>query len=57
VQTNPVQTTQAKYTGIRGALVFESNFSMMDGQTNYTYQPDTDPDAIRYVDTVTGEGR
>ena len=43
VQTNPVQTTQAKYTGIRGSLVFESNFSVMDGQTNYTYQPDTDP--------------
>ena len=41
VQTNPVQTTQAKYTGIRGRLVFESNFSIMDGQTNYTYQPDT----------------
>jgi hypothetical protein len=57
VQTNPVQTTQAKYTGIRGALVFESNFSVMDGQTNYTYQPDTAPDAIRYVDTVTGEVR
>ena len=43
VQTNPVQTTQAKYTGIKGSLVFESNFSVMDGQTNYTYQPDTDP--------------
>ena len=52
-QTNPVQTTQAKYTGIRGALVFESNFSIMDGQTNYTYQPDTAPDAIRWVDNVT----
>src|SRR5688500_3924631 len=38
VQTNPVQTTQVKYTGIRGPLVFESNFSVMDGQTNYTYQ-------------------
>ncbi|HEX6162625.1 MAG TPA: TonB-dependent receptor [Vicinamibacterales bacterium] len=57
VQTNPVQTTQAKYTGIRGALVFESNFSVMDGQTNYTYQPDTAADAIRYVDIVTGEVR
>jgi hypothetical protein len=57
VQTNPVQTTQAKYTGIRGALVFESNFSIMDGQTNYTYQPDTAPDAIRYVDIITGEVR
>jgi hypothetical protein len=55
VQTNPVQTTQAKYTGIKGALVFESNFSVMDGQTNYTYQPDTDPNAIRRVDNVTGK--
>ena len=42
VQTNPVQTTQVKYTGIRSRLVFESNFSVMDGQTNYTYQPGTD---------------
>jgi hypothetical protein len=57
VQTNPVNTYQAKYTGIRGPLVFESNFSLMDGQTNYTYQPDTAPDAIRYVDNVTGEVR
>ena len=57
MQTNPVQTTQAKYTGIRGSLVFESNFSIMDGQTNYTYQPDTAADAIRYVDNVTGEVR
>jgi hypothetical protein len=47
VQTNPVQTTQAKYSGIRGSVVFESNFSVMDGQTNYLYQPDTAPDAIR----------
>src|SRR4029079_8806432 len=30
VQTNPVQTTQAKYTGIRNRMVFESNFSVMD---------------------------
>ncbi|MBY0496136.1 MAG: TonB-dependent receptor [Cyanobacteria bacterium] len=57
VQANPVQTTQAKYTGIRGALVFESNFSVMDGETKYTYQPETAPDAIRYVDNVTGEVR
>ena len=53
VQTNPVQTTQAKYTGIKGSLVFESNFSVMDGQTNYTYQPDTAADAIRRIDTGT----
>lgn len=55
VQTNPVQTTQAKYTGIRGSLVFESNFSVMDGQTNYTYQPDTDPNSVRIIDTGTTE--
>ena len=53
VQTNPVQTTQAKYTGIRGSLVFESNFSVMDGQTNYTYQPDTDRSLVRIIDTAT----
>ena len=55
VQTNPVQTTQAKYTGIRGSLVFESNFSVMDGQTNYLYQPDTDLSTVRIIDTVTTE--
>lgn len=52
-QTNPVQTTQAKYTGIKGSLVFESNFSVMDGQTNYLYQPETDPNSVRIIDTVT----
>jgi hypothetical protein len=51
VQGNPVQTTQAKYTGIRGSLVFESNFSVMDGQTDYTYQPDTDRSLVRIIDT------
>jgi hypothetical protein len=55
VQTNPVQTTQAKYTGIRGSLVFESNFSVMDGVTNYTYQPDTDQSLVRIIDTATNE--
>jgi hypothetical protein len=52
VQTNPVQTTQAKYTGIRNRMVFESNFSVMDGQTNYLYQPDTPASAIRRVDNT-----
>jgi hypothetical protein len=33
--------------------VFESNFSVMDGQTNYTYQPDSDPNLPRIIDTVT----
>lgn len=55
VQTNPVQTTQVKYTGIKGSLVYESNFSVMDGQTNYLYQPDTAADAIRKVDVGTNE--
>jgi hypothetical protein len=55
VQTNPVQTTQAKYTGIKNRLVFESNFSVMDGQTNYTYQPDTDKSLVRIIDTGTTE--
>jgi hypothetical protein len=55
VQTNPVQTTQAKYTGIFGPrLVFESAFSVMDGQTNYSYQPGTPADAIRFVDFTIG---
>jgi hypothetical protein len=55
VQTNPVQTTQVKYTGVFGArLVYESGFSVMDGQTNYTYQPDTAADAIRWVDFTIG---
>ena len=52
VQTNPVQTTQAKYTGIRGRMVYESNFSVMDGVTNYLYQPGTPADTIRRVDNT-----
>jgi hypothetical protein len=55
VQTNPAQTTQAKYTGVFGPrLVYESAFSVMDGQTNYTYQPGTPADAIRWVDFTDG---
>jgi hypothetical protein len=55
LQTNPAQTTQAKYTGVFGPrLVFESAFSVMDGQTNYTYQPGTPEDAIRWVDFTVG---
>jgi outer membrane receptor protein involved in Fe transport len=52
LQTNPASTTQAKYTGIKGHLVFESNFSAMVGQTNYLYQPGTPADAIRRVDNT-----
>jgi len=51
-QTNPASTTQAKYTGIRNRLVFESNFSVMDGQTNYLYQDGTPATAIRRVDNT-----
>jgi hypothetical protein len=54
-QTNPASTTQAKYTGIKNRLVFESNFSVMDGQTNYLYQDGTPATAIRRVDTPRSE--
>jgi hypothetical protein len=55
VQTNPAQTTQVKYTGVFGPrLVYESAFSVMDGQTNYSYQPGTPTDAIRWVDFTVG---
>ena len=52
VQTNPASSTQAKYTGIRNKLVYESSFSLMKGQTNYLYQPDTPPTAFRVRDTT-----
>ncbi|MBL8137399.1 MAG: TonB-dependent receptor [Acidobacteria bacterium] len=55
VQANPAQTFQAKYTGIRNRLVYESNFSIMDGETKYTYQPDTAAGAIRKVDNARSE--
>jgi hypothetical protein len=55
-QTNPASTTQAKYTGIKGRLVFESNFSVMDGQTNYLYQDGTPANAIRRVDNTLSTG-
>jgi hypothetical protein len=51
VQTNPASSTQAKYTGIRNKLVYESSFSIMDGITSYNYQPDTPANAVRVVDT------
>jgi hypothetical protein len=54
-QINPVQTTQVKYTGIKNRLVYESNFSVMDGVTWYTYQKDTPADAIRKIDTTLAE--
>jgi len=54
VQSNPAQTIQAKYSGIFNRLVFESNFSVMDGETKYDYQPGTDG-AIRRVDNARSE--
>ena len=55
VQTNPASSTQAKYTGIRNRLVYESSFSIMDGQTNYFYQPDTPANAVRMEDATRNE--
>ena len=52
VQTNPASSTQAKYTGIRNKTVFESSFSIMKGETDYSYQPNTPANAIRVVDTT-----
>src|SRR5262245_2569883 len=52
VQTNPVGTPQFKFTNVHGRTVFESNFSLMDGQTNYLYQPGTPADAIRRQDNT-----
>jgi hypothetical protein len=54
-QINPVQTTQVKFTGIRNRLVYESNFSVMDGVTHYTYQDGTPADAIRKIDNTLQE--
>ena len=52
VQTNPASSTQAKYTGVRRRLVYESAFSLMKGQTNYFYQPDTPATAVRMEDAT-----
>ncbi len=54
VQHNPASSTQAKYTGIRKKLVYESSFSVMDGRTSYLYQPDTPPNAVRKEDATAG---
>ena len=52
VQTNPASSTQAKYTGIHNKTVFESSFSIMKGETDYSYQPNTPLTAIRVVDST-----
>jgi len=54
VQTNPASSTQAKYTGIRNKLVYESSFSVMDGRTNYLYQSNTPATAVRKEDSTAG---
>src|SRR3954469_17498450 len=52
VQTNPAFSSQTKYTGIHNKTVFESSFSVMSGTTNYLYQPDTPPTAVRVEDAT-----
>jgi carboxypeptidase family protein/TonB-dependent receptor-like protein len=52
VQTNPASSTQAKYSGIRNKVVYESSFSIMKGQTNYLYQPGTAANAVRAQDAT-----
>jgi len=52
VQTNPASSTQAKYTGIHDKAVFESSFSLMKGETDYGYQPNTPSTAVRVVDST-----
>jgi hypothetical protein len=52
VQQNPASSTQAKYTGIHNKVVFESSFSVMNGQTSYLYQPNTPASAVREEDSV-----
>ncbi len=49
-QTNPASSVQAKYLFTRNKLVFDSTFGLMDGVTNYYYQPGTGPNDIRVVD-------
>ena len=50
VQDNPGASTQAKYTGIHNKMVYESSFSIMKGETDYSYQPNTPATAVRVVD-------
>jgi hypothetical protein len=49
-QTNPAFSTQVRYTLVRNKIVFESTFGLMDGVTNYYYQPETADTDIRIVD-------
>ena len=54
-QTNPASSTQVKYSLVRKKAVFESTFGIMDGVTNYYYQPETGPNDIRIEDTGRSE--
>ena len=54
-QTNPAASTQAKYTLARRKFVFDSTFGIMDGVTNYYYQPGTLDTDIRVEDTGRSE--
>jgi len=49
-QTNPASSVQLKYTLVRNKVVFDSTFGVMDGVTNYYYQPEVGPNDIRVVD-------
>jgi hypothetical protein len=49
-QTNPAASTQVKYTLVRRKVVFDSTFGIMDGVTNYYYQPGTADTDIRIED-------
>jgi hypothetical protein len=49
-QTNPAASTQVKYTLVRGKIFYDSTFGIMDGVTNYYYQPGTLDTDIRIED-------
>ena len=54
-QTNPAASTQVKYTLSRRKIVFDTTFGIMDGVTNYYYQPGTADTDIRIEDTGRSE--
>ena len=54
-QTNPAASTQVKYTLSRRKIVYDSTFGIMDGITNYYYQPGTLETDIRVEDTGRSE--
>jgi carboxypeptidase family protein len=54
-QTNPAASTQIKYTLARRKIVYDSTFGIMDGVTNYYYQPGTLDTDIRIEDTGRSE--